>query len=238
MRSDIIRHIIIICFMLVLIGNNTNAKQNVHDIFNLAESIEKQNGTIIEWSLYARENVPIKTENDVITLKNHLRTQFSNVDWIESDEQLTGVMKSETYKETITFIHGNHLQSSYIVYEIEGSHWNREHVEHVIDSAYSQTKLLFRHQPVIFSCIKGEFSDNLNDFTNRSLNEMLQSLQANQVESLEEDEFFSISAYSSLFSQDLKLAEQSMNVQIGLRQKPMEAGTTIVVGTPIITIEY
>ena len=48
----------------------------------------------------------------------------------------------------------------------------------------------------------------------------------------------SVSAYSPLFSDSIENKKDNMNLQIGIRSEGMGGKTAIVVGTPIITIEY
>ena len=97
---------------------------------------------------------------------------------------------------------------------------------------------IFRGKPTIFSCIKGEFSDKMNETLPYKVNHLLNAFQAKKVEALEEDDFISTSAYTPLFEERIDNSEKEMNVQIGLRTQDMGGKTTFVVGTPIITIEY
>ena len=67
---------------------------------------------------------------------------------------------------------------------------------------------------------------------------LLAVFKAKEVEALKEDAFISSSAYSTMFSESVEAGEKEMNVQLGIRNQGMGGKTTIVVGTPIITIEY
>lgn len=67
---------------------------------------------------------------------------------------------------------------------------------------------------------------------------MMTALNAKETEALKEDDLYSISAYSKQFSQSLPLKEKRMNLQIGLREEQLDANTSFVIGTPIITVEY
>ncbi|MBO1004783.1 YwmB family TATA-box binding protein [Pseudogracilibacillus auburnensis] len=232
-------YMIVFCFIVIFIGNNTNATQTSPDIQKLAQAIEEQHGKIIGWSLYAREYVQLPTEKAKRQKRQQLQRDFSEMEWTTTDHQLSAVNNEATYSETITFISDDeNLQASYIVYELKGSDWDAQEIIRLSTLAKDKYDVLFTHNPVIFSCIKGEFNEKLADFVNLPLKNVLQSLQAKEVEAVKEDDFYSLSAYSSLFEQDLLLPQHKMNVQIGLRQKGRGAGTTLVVGTPILTIEY
>ncbi|MEW8972031.1 MAG: YwmB family TATA-box binding protein, partial [Mesobacillus sp.] len=66
----------------------------------------------------------------------------------------------------------------------------------------------------------------------------LKAFQAEEVEGAEEESFISTSAVSPLFDKSLS-NDHEMNMQLGLRKTDrLGAKTTLVVGTPIITIEY
>jgi len=48
----------------------------------------------------------------------------------------------------------------------------------------------------------------------------------------------SVSANSPMFTGSIENQRDNMNLQIGIRSERLGGKTTIVVGTPIITIEY
>lgn len=68
--------------------------------------------------------------------------------------------------------------------------------------------------------------------------QLLTAFNAQQIESLMEESFVSVSAYTGLWEEALSSQQQEMNLQIALRKTGMGGQTTLVVGTPIITSEY
>jgi hypothetical protein len=70
------------------------------------------------------------------------------------------------------------------------------------------------------------------------IQDLLRAFNAKPVESLVEESFISVSAYTGLWKEALQTKKQEMNLQIALRKTRMGGQTTIVVGTPIITSEY
>ncbi|MCR2821380.1 YwmB family TATA-box binding protein [Lederbergia panacisoli] len=227
-------------FIFTLIGNNTIAAPVSTDIQNLAQTIDKHQGNIIEWSLYARESVYLPTEEERLSKKHELEKQFPDMEWKAGTDSIIGKRDHGIFSETIQILstdNNRHL-SSYIVYEAKGENWDSKHVNFINDIAEKTVLNLFNGNPILFSCIKGEFSEELNEFVDHSLDGLLQSLHASEVESVKEQEFYSMSAFSSLFAQTLSFTNKQMNMQIGLRKNEMGPGTTVVVGTPILTIEY
>ncbi|NEU30394.1 hypothetical protein GN156_06315 [bacterium LRH843] len=69
-------------------------------------------------------------------------------------------------------------------------------------------------------------------------NKWIALLNASPVEALIEDTFVSLSAYKPDWTPFIETNEKRMNVQVALREKGMGAGTTVTIGTPIITNEY
>ncbi|MDQ0207028.1 YwmB family TATA-box binding protein [Alkalicoccobacillus murimartini] len=64
-------------------------------------------------------------------------------------------------------------------------------------------------------------------------------LNATEVEALTEETFVSVSAYTNVWKDQLNTGGKPMNVQIALRSdSALGDGTTVTIGTPIITTEY
>ena len=65
---------------------------------------------------------------------------------------------------------------------------------------------------------------------------LLNLFKAREVEGVQEKNFSSISAHSTLFTQTI--TNEEINVQVGLRRDGLGSKTSFVIGTPIITFEY
>lgn len=241
----IIFHLIVtISFVIILIGNNISAAQNDLDIQVLAQNVEKQNGTIIEWSLYARELVYLSNEKERLEKIHWLKKLYPDMEWNTVNESgsdvVVGQQQFEFYSESIKLISTdkNRQSSTYLLYEIRGAGWNQNTAENLSNDVTLAMKTLFDKKPVIFSCIKGEFNKGFQEFKYQSLDGLLKSFQAEEIKTLKESDFYSISAKSSLFAQNLSFADTEMNMQVGLRKSRSGSSTTFVIGTPILTIEY
>src|SRR5690606_33354930 len=168
-----------------------------------------------------------------------------HMDWQSSMDEdsrsIIGTANHGAFTEMIKVLSTNltdiNRQTSYIIYEVKGTSWNsnvEKQISQLMDDNYVS---LFDGKPVMFSCIKGEFNEEIDEILNGSLDEILHSFQAKEIESLREEDFASISAHSTLFSQTLSLTNNEMNMQLALRKKEMGKGTIYVIGTPILTIE-
>ncbi|TSB44740.1 YwmB family TATA-box binding protein [Alkalicoccobacillus porphyridii] len=67
----------------------------------------------------------------------------------------------------------------------------------------------------------------------------MKTLDAEEVEFITEETFVSVSAYTTVWKDQMITAGKPMNVQIALRaDSALGTGTTVTIGTPIITTEY
>ncbi|MBS4175433.1 YwmB family TATA-box binding protein [Bacillus sp. FJAT-49736] len=230
------------CFMLVNYGNKTSAESFITDINKIAEMVKGQKGSIDEWSLYARESIDIHSmtgwEKEIKTLKK----QFPLMEWFIDQKSgiATGIVEHKDYVETIKLMSTPRKNStiSYLLYEIKGHSWNSSFAKKIDQILPEKLDVLYREKPTIFSCIKGEFNDKIENVLLKEKEQLLHEFQAKEIEALKEKDFYSVSAFSPLFTESIPTKNKKMNLQIGLRKNGLGAKTTFVIGTPIITIEY
>ncbi|MDZ5471830.1 YwmB family TATA-box binding protein [Bacillus sp. 31A1R] len=237
----------ILGFGIINFGNKTIVAKNELDLFKMASVLEGENILFNEWSLYAREKVEsFKSHNEVITYRDELKTKFPTWKWEESsnvsrwEARATQATKDGLVEsiQILTTLTNKNLQT-YIIYEAKSeNNFNNDTESFLKKELLVKLAEIFKGNPTIFSCIKGEFSDNISKSLPYTVNHLLNAFQAKEIEALEEDSFISTSAYSPLFNAGLMNNNEDMNLQIGLRTQGLGAKTTFVVGTPIITIEY
>ncbi|TYS52413.1 hypothetical protein FZC83_16405 [Rossellomorea marisflavi] len=238
---------IIIGFLYVSNGNNTIEAKRFTDIEKLDLAVERAGGKVNEWSLYARENASSFTQEGFAKHSELIQEKFSGFKWVtkKSTEEtvVTGLRKTSHGTETIKILHTltNGQSQSYTMYELRGSQttWGESAKAYIKSEYIPNMDEIFTDKPLIFSCIKGKFSDTLEEVLSNQAVEMMDTLDANELESLKEEEFHSISAYSEQLSRTIQTKQhQDMNIQLGLRKSGMGAETTFVIGTPILIIEY
>lgn len=240
---------LIIGLVASIIGNNITIARSQLDLFTLNAILQKEENIILtEWSLHAREKLEnVNGVSDAKNIQAELKKQFPDSVWQETKNEQSWQTKTVLYvgekrEETITISTSltNNASPSYLIYEVKGDVINdlvQNGLEMEIEEKIS---VIFREKPTIFSCIKGEFNDKINETLPDYVNNLLDTFQATEMESLKEDDFISSSAYSSLLDGKVNVnsSQKPMNLQLGLRTQGMGGKTTIVVGTPIITIEY
>ena len=230
--------------LMVVLGNRMMAAGGDNDLVEIANAFQTEDILLEEWTFYAREHlVDLKTETEVQDYVKELKAQFPDWDWSTSETsekwEVTAVSPtSKHHKETLQIMatHTKQPASAYIVYRVSGDEWNKE-MESFFTKDQFRDRLsdIFRGNPTVFSGMKGSISDKIDTAVPTVARDLLDVFDAKEIEALKEDNFMSVSANSPMFSDSIA---QDMNLQIGIRSEGLGGKTTIVVGTPIITIEY
>jgi hypothetical protein len=227
----------IIGFIVLQAGNKTTVADADHEIKTLASVLQDENILITGWSVYARETLE---EENVEELVDGLKVQLSEWTWSGSNGELTAVLESSEIQEKIKIVSTdtNGPVHTYVMYEVRGQQWNKNTETFLNKNLPGRLFDIFRGNATTFSCIEGEINDKIKSALPVYKTKLLKAFQAEEVEGLEEDSFISTSAVSPLFDNSLS-NDHEMNMQLGLRKTDrLGAKTTLVVGTPIITIEY
>ncbi|WP_235822776.1 YwmB family TATA-box binding protein [Cytobacillus massiliigabonensis] len=237
--------VVLIGFMLVNLGNKTTVAVGEPDLLKIASVLQDENILINEWSLHAREKMEMLDKvKEIKDYTEELKQQFPDWDWSEQSKEghfeavaiFEHGSETETIKILSTPIKG-HFQT-YVIYEVKGQGWDQKAEESFSKRMTNRITDIFRGNATTFSCIKGEFNDKIDKTLPLEIKHLLAVFKAKEVEALEEDAFISSSAYSTMFSESVEAGEKEINLQLGIRNQGMGGKTTIVVGTPIITIEY
>ncbi|CAM3835987.1 YwmB family TATA-box binding protein [Mesobacillus thioparans] len=227
----------IIGFIVFQAGNKTTVADADHEIKTLASVLQNEDILITGWSLYARETLE---QENVEALVKDLKVQLPEWTWSGHDGEITAVMKSSDILEKIKIVSTDTKGPlhTYVMYEVRGQYWNKNTETFLNKNLPGRIFDIFRGNATTFSCVKGEINDKIKSALPVYKSKLLKAFNAREVEGLAEESFISSSAVSPLFDKTLS-NEHDMNMQLGLRKtERMGAKTTVVVGTPIITIEY
>ncbi|PLR76171.1 hypothetical protein CU633_17070 [Bacillus sp. V3-13] len=243
--SIVLSFIGIIGFIIFQLGNRTTVANGQQDLLTLAKKLRDENIIISEWSLHAREKLEtFQTAHDAEQYIDALQQEFSTWKWSNFDgkkhREVTAFLDGSNYQEKIRVLitPGNQEIHAYLIYEVNGKQWNEISENFLKIGIAERISDIFRGNTTIFSCIKGEFNDKLKTALPEYVNMLLEVLNGKKIEALQEDSFISVSAYSPLFAAELNGKSEKMNFQLALRNHGLGEKTTVVVGTPIITIEY
>ncbi len=233
-------------FLPVINGNNTIEANHLLDIEKLDQAIVHSQGQITEWSLYARENKKSFTNKGFAKYSTTMQETFSDFEWVTEKSadmvMVVGQRQTARGEETIKLKHTptNKQSISYTMYEMRGNQkaLGPQTMQYIKSEFIPNMEIIFISKPMIFSCIKGEFNDKLDEVLSNQAVDLMSKLDAKELESLKEEDFYSISAYSEQMSRTIPTKNDDMNIQLGLRKSGMGAKTTFVIGTPILIIEY
>ncbi len=237
--------------LLILVGlyfcqigsRSSAAGDGEPDLLKLVTVLNGEHILLKEWSFYAREHVVnLKSAGEVREYARKLRQRFPDWKWSESNTsqkwEMTAVSSTSNYhQETLQFMatHTKQPVDAYIIYRVSGTKWNKQ-AESFFTTDHYKKRLndIFIEKPTFFSCVKGNFSGKINSSLSKTVNNLLANFKAKEIEALKEDQFMSVTANSPFFADSI----QDRNLQIGVRSEGLGGKTAIVVGTPIITIEY
>jgi hypothetical protein len=235
------KKLMMVIFSLTMVGfillNMASAKSQT-DLFILADLLTEEQINIDKWSFHARES--LDTSNREESLKT-LMDQFPQWNWKTQGNsekwKATGVFTTEMgISETISILSSE--GHSYLIYEVQGSGWTEKTKDSLRKQIYPKIDAIFHGKATVFSCVYSELDGNMYESVSNDVTKFLQTFQAEEIETLREDNFVSTTAYSPLFSESINGETEKFNFQIGLRKQGLGEKTTLVVGTPILTIEY
>jgi hypothetical protein len=232
--------------LILLVGNRSYQAESRPDLEKIDSVFKAEHILLQEWTVYAREHlVDLKNEQAVQEYAKELQRKFPDWDWSIANTsqkwEVTAVSPaSNNHQETLQIMatHTNPVDA-YVVYKVTGDKWNKSNETFFTNNAFSRRLTdVFNGKPTVFSCMKGELSDKMDKALPKTVNKLKSVFNAKEIEALKEKNFMSVTAHSPMFSDPIENKKNNMNLQIGIRSEGLGAKTTIVVGTPIITIEY
>ncbi|WP_158553614.1 YwmB family TATA-box binding protein [Peribacillus saganii] len=238
-------YMVFIGFAMFCIGNSTIVANNEIDILAMADNLKQDERlTLNKWSVIAREKTLIKSEQDFNKKVSDMSKLFPAFNWkVEQTEhglKATAVLRhvEKSQQESIQILSAltKNGSASYIIYEVKGEKWDEGSTELISKTFQTRIKDIFHGNPSIFSCISGKMDGTMEKVFSHEVRKLLDLFHAQEVESLKEDRFYSVSAHTPMFRQ--YLTKENLNLQIALRTDGLSGKTTFVVGTPIIPFEY
>jgi hypothetical protein len=129
----------------------------------------------------------------------------------------------------------------YVTHLVLSIHGERSQLQDLVQLLQTADQALRRAGaiPQFSTCIRGMYSDTLiDDQQEGKIFAVLTSLQANEIERLQDETVTSVSAYTELWGHFITTNHEKMNVQVATHLDKKNNVTRITVGTPIITAEY
>lgn len=190
-----------------------------------------------QWTMYASENIETNTGLE------RFSSMVTNEWELHEEVTSTGISKKAVkkgllYTETVLLVTPFSNELSYFCYEISGSKTEEDYFS--FSNLEQKIKSYFSSKTRLFSNVKGHYTNEDHTSLENKVTSILDAFQAVQVEGLLEEDFVSISAFSSNWKDGIYSNNKKINLQVGLRleQTSTKCVTNVIVGTPIITIEY
>jgi hypothetical protein len=222
------------------------------DLQKILAVMDKHEIEVTDWTLYSREQLNNwKTSGEYDSEFNLLKEKTNQFEWepLTEDPQRSQMKAVATLThndlgvtETLSYIiypHNDQLHS-YLIYNVHGTRQLSEaQWKTLLPITESRLEDLFHKNTKIFTCATGNGSDKLNLGLSEQADKLLADFSAQTIESLKEETFISISAYTNTWNNAIATNNQNMNLQVAIRAKERLGGkTTVTIGTPIITTEY
>lgn len=94
-------------------------------------------------------------------------------------------------------------------------------------------------KPQISTCIKGFLNDRMDGMErDRLISNTFQTVQASETEAMRTDMLTSVSGYSKLSDEYITTNAKRMNMQMAVHYETYQKKTQVLIGSPILTIEY
>ncbi|WP_221567270.1 YwmB family TATA-box binding protein [Alkalihalobacillus sp. TS-13] len=236
--------ILLACF------SGAEAKQSTwsdQELLDITRVMEQSDITIEGWSFYGKNNFGFVSDfTGYVSLVESLQAKSPNFRWgkiVETKEHwnVTGHYKNpygiEEKVSVFAYPHKNQYMA-YIIYYVQGKSWDPESWKAFKPEYRHKVQLFLGENAKIYTCVEGIKSDKMGIVLQKLAKQLVQSFDASIIETLNEETFLSLSAYTDEWKPSIQSDRKRMNLQIGLRNSGIGGKTTITIGTPIITTEY
>lgn len=246
------RTIYVVTFLLLLFFGALTQTQAMTEhpptekVPQLVQVLKEEGASIQEWSLYARDQFVSTSTDDFYQKAETLQGTFNDFHWSQVKKsgnqnlEISGIkeIKGMNGIEQINLFAYPRKDGivTYIIYELKGSSWNQKKWTEFSTTLKSRLDILFQQNGKIFACATGFYSGTMDVAISKKTNEILSRFHAKVIEQVGEKTFESVSAYTNEWKDSIMTNGRKMNLQVGLRT--IKNGTTVTIGTPIITTEY
>ena len=231
-------------------SDNMQAERIIQPIETILELVEYDDLALKEWQVLARDVQGTVDSQDMFQEHVHkLSGQLEGWDQTYLDTSTTEwtaeyqLQSAGGVKESLRLMAypDNNTHTLTFTYKLTGtsaSDWKRYELA---DQLQNRLLLLSMDTASLYTQVQSKKDAQINkkESLMKLANTYMDALDAEEVEALTEETFVSVSAYTTVWKQQLNTGNKTMNVQIALRSdEALGEGTTVTIGTPIITTEY
>ncbi|WP_088041653.1 YwmB family TATA-box binding protein [Bacillus sp. EAC] len=239
MKKIVYLFLITICFASALFFYSNKvglADSGVGQLNRFANVLNKKDISITSWNLYARE---AKIDTSVAKVVGKYKNNLKDFKWTVNKEQSKIIgLKQHTFVTERVVVTSTSDNSSYVIYELNGTKWDQQTENETKMILKNSLENIFSKEPTFFTCIKGTMGGKLEGVLQGIKNDFLETFKAKKIEEIKEGAFVSVSAYTEQWNDALVANGKKINLQIAIRENKVDESKTIIIGTPIITVEY
>lgn len=237
--------LLLLCSIFVISVFIKEAKAFFHEneLIKITEIAKQQNIEIDKWSMYIKE--PITEYTNTLEINKRIMEikkvetgyKWTKTQFKEDHYKIIGERKSSNLdideKILIIYFPQKGKYNLSITYDIKGSSWDKK--------KWSQISNLYKSKIEdcsVFYTVEGTTS--INEPIYIEATNLLKSFSGEKLQSLNEENFVSLSAYTEQWETKLPLGNnQFMNLHIAYRNSnESDENIKVTIGTPIITSEY
>lgn len=178
--------------------------------------------------------------DDIISKLNPETESIYRLSESEKDinkEILYGSLGNKSYVVAVESIESENSSETYIIIDtiVEGSCNELIAEKEKVHSIFEEKGILIKFN----SCVKGIFDGKLSEEQIEEKIELaLDSVSAKTIEGIKTDEMSSISAFSNSIENNIISNNKKVNMQVAMRYSSYDDKTYILIGSPLIHIEY
>ncbi|MCL1631264.1 YwmB family TATA-box binding protein [Sporolactobacillus sp. CPB3-1] len=227
--------------------NRQNETGDLERVAQFAHVLEASHAKVTEWSVYIRETgrsagithaaFNREVKNKLRELPDYawhrLQAHDGTIGW-EGTRKLPG-----SHAEMVVRVMGYPIGTRYrtvTLYHVNGERFKQAEWTNNKRQIREEIPKIFHGQEHIYTCVKADRSAKMNLALIEEGKRYLDLFSAAPVERLQEKTFVSISAYTKAWNNAIYTKNKKMNIQAALRNDGDR--TIIVLGSPIITVEY
>lgn len=225
---------------------NQSHLEELNRVSLFARTLKAQHAQITGWNIYARE--PQDTHASKLEVKKGAATIQAKLDdykwqvmpardgafgWVGIKKAKLG--HAQWRVSYIAYPNGNGYQTV-ILYQGSGKSFIPAQWGETRDEMSAEIARIFNGQEHLYSCVSAYRNDKMKRTLLEEGKRYLKLFSAIPVEQLQEKTFVSISAYNGAWNNAIDTSKKKMNIQAALRNDGDR--TIIVLGSPIITVEY
>ncbi|UOR14165.1 YwmB family TATA-box binding protein [Halobacillus amylolyticus] len=231
---------VLIFISFFFISSELTSAAKTIEILEITEKAEEADIEIASWSMAIKESiVAFDSIESVRNRVKEIKSREQGYEWSEEQfkgnhYKMVGVKgKGTNVDQQISIIYypmkGNYKLS--VTYNIDGEKWGIDIWEQVYNLYKSK---IDKHK--VFYTVEG-YVEGQNNRIKKEAQNLIRSMSGKAVEGIYEENFVSISAYSTKWDVKVPLGDkQAMNMQVAYRDRG--AHTEVTIGSPIIITEY